>query len=82
LVQSTKNEENAITRRLDIIIHLLMEEQRISRNISKNQQILSLYSLCLTAAEIAPMVGGGGKNLSNQLYKLLNQERKKGRKDA
>jgi hypothetical protein len=82
MVQSTKNKENAITKRLDIIIRLLMEEQRITRHISKNQQILSLHSLGLTAAEIAPMVGWGGKNLSNQIYKLLNQEMKKGRKNV
>jgi hypothetical protein len=57
-VSSKKDMEiDAITKRLDVIIRLLMDAQRSSSEIKKNDQILILDSVGLTNNEIGKIVG-------------------------
>jgi hypothetical protein len=63
-------DRHALTKRLDIIIRLLMDTQRSSSKIKKKDQILMLDSFGLTDNEIGKIIGWSGRDVGSELSKL------------
>jgi hypothetical protein len=61
---------DAQTKRLDVIIRLLMNGQRSTSEITKNDQILILDSVGLTDNEIGKVVGWTPRDVGSKLSKL------------
>ena len=59
-----------ISRRLDAIIRLLMEQQNKSGQLKRSEQLLILDAVGLTTAEIAGIVNQSSKDVSSYLRKL------------
>jgi len=60
----------SITKRLDAIIHLMMEEQNQSGKLNRSDQLRILNSVGLTTAEIARIVNQSSKDVASAVSKL------------
>jgi DNA-directed RNA polymerase specialized sigma24 family protein len=65
-----KNERDAITKRLDAIIRLLVEDQVNRGKVTKGSLMLQLTSCGLSTAEIAQILGRASKDVASDLRKL------------
>jgi hypothetical protein len=68
--ESSGNIDSAVTKRLDVIIRLLLDQQRKDTEITKKEQILALDSIGLTSNEIGKIVGWPAKNVGSELAKF------------
>jgi signal recognition particle GTPase len=60
----------SVTKRLDAIIRILMEEQNQSGQLKRSDQIRILDSVGLTSAEIARIVNQPSKDVASAIGKL------------
>jgi hypothetical protein len=60
---------DSINRRLDAIIRLLIEDQKINNKIDIGQQILILKSAGLSTAEIASIIGVKATSIPSMIPK-------------
>ena len=66
-----KKERDAVTKRLDVIIRLLIEDQVRSGKVQKGRLLLLLESSGLTTGEIGLIDGGrAGKDVASTLRKV------------
>jgi hypothetical protein len=65
-----KQERDDVTKRLDAIIRLLMEDQIRVSKAKKGELLLLLDSVGLTTGEIGPIVGRAAKDVASDLRKL------------
>ena len=77
LEMSTENE--AVVRRLDAIIRLLMEEQNQSGNLKRIDQLKMLSGVGLSSGEIAKILNQPSKDVSSALGKI-KKTRERGQK--
>jgi hypothetical protein len=77
MTEPGNKQEKAITKRLDVIIRILMEEQRFLQKISKSEQLLTLHSSGLTPSEMAPIIGWAASNVRTNVSKLRKKAIKK-----
>jgi hypothetical protein len=70
MTKPTDIQEMAITKGLDVILRILLAEQRFLQESSKSEQLLTLHSSGLTPSEIAPIVGLAASDVASKLSKL------------
>ena len=63
-----------ITRRLDALIRLVMEQQNKEGQLKRSEQLLILDSVGLTTGEIAAIVNQPSKDVSSSLRKLKKNQ--------
>lgn len=68
-------EKNIISKRLDAIIRLLMEQQLKKKKMTRREQLLILDSVGLTPSEIGKIVNWKSKDVSSELIKLKKKRR-------
>ena len=67
---SIESLSKSITKRLDAIIRLLMEEQNQTEKLSRSEQLRILDSVGLTSGEIAGILNQPSKDVASALGKL------------
>ncbi len=65
-----ESDDDPISKQLDAIIRLIMEEQLAAGKLKKKNQILILDSVGLTSAEIGRIVSQSSKDVASWLKKL------------
>ena len=72
---SVENDSSRIiTRRLDALIRLVMEQQNKEGQLKRSEQLLILDSVGLTTGEIAAIVNQPSKDVSSSLRKLKKKQ--------
>jgi hypothetical protein len=74
--ESENNKRDLIATRLDAIIRLLMEEQRLRTDVTLNDQVLMLHSAGLKDTEIGNIIGYERKNVAAIRTKLKKAKKK------
>jgi len=74
------NDENT-TKRLDVLIRLLLEQQLKDGKMKRNEQLTLLDSAGLTSGEIGKILGQPSKNIASQLNTLRKKKVSKKKKD-
>jgi signal recognition particle GTPase len=70
MTEGTGLSAESITKRLDAIIRLLMEEQNQSGKLKRSEQLRILDSVGLTSAEIARILNQSSKDVASAIGKL------------
>lgn len=70
------SEEN-ISKRLDVIIRLLLEQQLLEGKMKRNDQLQLMTSAGLNPSEIGKIIGYSGGDVSSQLSKLKKKKKSK-----
>jgi hypothetical protein len=66
----TATETDSVSKRLDAIIRLLLEEQAKDGKLQRGDQLLILDSVGLSTSEIGKILGQQSKDISSRLKKL------------
>ena len=66
---------DAVTRRLDAIIRLLMEAQFKEGKLRRGEQLLILDSVALTSREIGRILGQPSKDVASAIKKLRKSKK-------
>lgn len=74
------NEED-ITKRLDVLIRLLLEQQLQEGKMKRSEQLTLLDSAGLTPSEIGKILGQVSKDISSQLIRIKKKKSIKGTKN-
>lgn len=74
---SSRLSEDGITKRLDAIIRLLLDEQYSAGKIKKKDQILALDSVGLSSGEIGRIIEWPSSDVASKLSKLKKGSKKK-----
>ena len=67
------NDEN-ITKRLDVLIRLLLEQQLQEGKMKRNEQLVLLDSTGLSSGEIGKILGRPSKDIASQLNTLKKKK--------
>ncbi len=73
------NDENT-TKRLDVLIRLLLEQQLKDGNMKRTEQLALLDSAGLTSGEIGKILGQKSKDIASQLNTLRKKKQSKQQK--
>jgi hypothetical protein len=65
-----------MSKRLDVIIRLLLEEQAKDGKLQRGDQLLILDSAGLSTSEIGKILGQQSKDISSRLKKLKGKPRR------
>lgn len=74
-------DEANITKRLDILIRLLLEQQLQEGKMKRGEQLALLDSVGLTPTEIGKVLGQASKDISSQLIRIRKKKSTKGKKN-
>jgi len=74
------NDEH-VTKRLDVIIRLLLEQQLQEGKMKRNDQLEFMTSVGLTPAEIGNIIEYSPGDVSSQLSKIKKKKKSKKEKD-
>ena len=66
-------ETDAIVKRLDVLIRMMLEQQLAEKKMKRKDQLLFLDSVGLTTGEIAKIFGQPSKDISSSLKKLKDR---------
>ena len=71
--EKAEGERDSISKRLDAIIRLLMEEQFQAGKLKRKGQLLILDSVGLSSGEIGRILGQSSKDVASALKKLKQE---------
>jgi len=74
------NDEN-ITKRLDVLIGLLLEQQLKDKKMKRKEQLIILDSAGLTSGEIGNILGQSSKDIASQLNTIRKKKLSKKKRD-
>lgn len=63
------SDTDAIVKRLDVLIRLMLEQQLAEKKMKRKDQLLFMDSIGLTTGEIAKILGQSSKDVSSYLKK-------------
>ena len=74
------SDENT-SKRLDVLIRLMLEQQLQEGKMKRSEQLSLLDSAGLTPGEIGKILGQASKDISSQLIRIRKKKLTKGRKN-
>lgn len=69
--------EQDITKRLDVLIRLLLEQQLQEGKMKRNEQLIILESAGLTSGDISKILGRPSKDIASSLNSLRKKKTSK-----
>lgn len=76
MTDTTGSPADSITKRLDAIIRLLMEEQNRNGKLKRSEQLRILNSVGLSSAEMARILNQSSKDVASAMGKLRGKHAK------
>lgn len=68
---------DSVTKRLDVLIRLALDEQVARKTLTRREQLLLLDSIGLSTGEIGKILGQPSKDVSSALNKAKSEKGKK-----
>jgi predicted transcriptional regulator len=68
--EAERETRDALTKRFDVLIRLMLDEQLARDDIKRKDQLLMLDSAGLTSGEIGQILGRASKDIASDLKKL------------
>jgi len=73
--------EGDVTKRLDVLIRLFLEQQIQDGKMKRSEQLALLDSVGLTPGEIGKILGQQSKDISSQLIRIKKKKSSKGKNE-
>lgn len=73
---SAVNDLKPVTKRLEVIIRLMLDQQIAEGKIKRKEQLLFMDSVGLSTGEIAEILGQSSKDVSSNLKKAKDEKNK------
>lgn len=78
---SIVNDLKPVTKRLEVIIRLMLDQQIAEGKIKRKEQLLFMDSVGLSTGEIAEILGQSSKDVSSNLKKAKDEKNKTKKED-